>query len=203
MPSLPPLRHVGAWGLLLLAASPARADRISYTQWTQTDTPTVWADSPGQSRVVVTNPVRDPGPIHVLDFEGFLTAFSDAPDGRPDHFTHRPWDLLVFVRDGASGAVGHVRFTAELNGTLSRHTSALTSTLTSADTQVLDLKGHLYTFRVAVHVAPPAPGFGRGALGGYTAVRHNPEPSGLVLVALGGPLLGLRLWRWRRARPRG
>jgi hypothetical protein len=203
MRRLPALPCAGAWALLLLAAPAARADLIPrWTEWWSASPVAVQADRSGHSWVVFSHfgdhiKVAGSSDIGVAS----LRTVSNAPDAHPDTFTHRPWTLVLHVLDRASHKTGTLTFHGWFDGTLSRDSSNLRVHFDPRQ-QVLHLGHWLYKVRLTAFAAPgpPGSGAGSGAISARVSVQHNPEPSGLVLAALGGPLLGLRLWRRRRAK---
>lgn len=118
----------------------------------------------------------------------------------PAVFDHVPFKLMLFVRDRDSGATGNLTFRGSINGSLSPQFSTLTVTLTPPDSTTLHLGHHLYHLSIDPVTHLGLPGDPPGSIVADMTVSHNPEPSSLVLAALGVPCLGLRLWRRRSAR---
>jgi hypothetical protein len=128
-----------------------------------------------------------------------LRTISHASSDKPDRFTNASFSLALNFHDDTTGQSGVVRFNGVFNGTLSARSGTITAALDPATpaTTSLDLGHHLYT--VTLHTQTlGAPG-GRYAFTATVRVQHNPEPSTLLLAAVGAPLFGLTVWR-RRAR---
>ncbi len=126
-----------------------------------------------------------------------------ATAGETFTFTDHPYNLVVKLKDGPSGAVGSLTFTGQFSGTLSMQMADITTTMSSPLIQHLRLGNDFYTVNL---VAPPP--FGKGGPnfmmpgppstvwpGGFQAsisaqaIPRTPEPSSLVLAGLGA--LGL------------
>jgi hypothetical protein len=206
--------------LLLLATSPGRADLIMSNVFWRTPTD-VLADnglgrivfSPsqfpqtvaGSSGFVATTlqPVYTPPfwspPVPVPPFPpgpvpGPLPPPAPPPTD-PAVFDHAGFKLILFIQDVDSGAVGSLTFKGVINGSFSPQFSHLTVTLTPPDVSTLHLGHHLYhvTTDPSIHLGLPTDP--PGSIGADMTVTHNPEPSSLVLAAIGLPCLGLALRR--------
>jgi hypothetical protein len=192
------LPFIGAWSLLLLAGSAARADQIRWSERAVATPSTVWGDNQ-HGQIVFTPQMRHgrEGDTEIVATN--LRTISTASADKPDRFTNASFSLALRFHDEASGQDMQMKFNGVFNGTLSAHSGHITvdfDTNTPA-TQSRDLGHHLYT--VTLHPQDlGAPG-GRYAFTASVRVQHNPEPSTLLLAAVGAPLFGLTLWR-RRAR---
>jgi hypothetical protein len=185
--------------LLLLAGSPARADLIAWGEYWSVGPHVVWAKGPGNSRLVLSGEEAQHqmlGSSEVVAAN--VRAFSDAPATRPQTLA-APFSLILFIRDKATGLLGALTFTGTFNGTLSSKSAAVTLNPTSPASQTLHLGHHLYKVSLDQFSPPGPPGsHSAGAISAHVAVQNNPEPSSLILAALGVPLLGIPLYRGRK-----
>jgi hypothetical protein len=192
------LPFIGAWSLLLLAGSAARADQIPWSERTVATPSTVWGEN-HHGQIVFTPQVRHGREGDTEIVAANLRTVSTASATKPDQFTNASFSLALRFHDGDTGQNGEMRFNGVFNGTLSARSGHITVSFDAATppTQNMDLGHHLYT--VTLHPQDlGAPG-GRYAFTASVRVQHNPEPSTLLLAAVGAPLFGLTLWR-RRAR---
>jgi hypothetical protein len=120
----------------------------------------------------------------------------------PARFDHASFRLIQFIRDEESGVTGSLTFSGDITGTFSPQNAGLTVRITSPLSQTLHLGHHLFTVTIDQITQPGLPGDPPGSISAHVTVKHNPEPSSLVLAALGVPGLGLTFWRRRRARQR-
>jgi hypothetical protein len=115
------------------------------------------------------------------------------------------------IRDKASGETGALTFTGYFTGELSAHRIELENHFTGPTEQKIDLGHHIYDVTLGAFSPPGPPRTSRGASSGAPArgafsahvnVYHNPEPSALILAALGalGGAAALRRkgswWNW-------
>ncbi len=125
----------------------------------------------------------------VLSNSGTVSAAAAA---RPDHYTHRPFSLSLTITDLASRRSGKATFSGAIDGTASLFGSLLTVSLTSPASRQLHLGTHIYSIRLDSLVPPGPPNSAStGSIGATVVVSHNPEPSSLVLGAVGAMALGL------------
>jgi hypothetical protein len=119
-------------------------------------------------------------------------------------FTNRAYGLTMHLTDLGSGKSGDVSFTGVLNGSLSS-TFNLTNSFPNS-TQSLNLGGNQYTVTPGLFV-PPTQGV-PGSVGANVsvtpgaAINDVPEPTALLLAAVGASALGLQRWR-RKRQPAG
>jgi hypothetical protein len=209
-----------ALAFLFSAASAVTAAPVSWTYGWSTDTTTIAADPGGAGTISLTpNPggtTAGPGSIAALSF----TTLTAATDAAPDHFTGDTYGLTLSLTDNTTHASGALNFLGSVNGTLSAANDKLFLGYDHL-TGVLDLGGDQFDVTLAL---PPQPGLGivsaqvniQEATGGNTGgpppgptpgpqpgprpVPHDsPEPSALVLAALGLVGLGVQAWRRRAA----
>jgi len=165
------------WGAILVSGNP----KTQYTTWPSADTQNVIA--------------------------GQVWALSNAPGNSPVTFTHKEFDLSVTLHDNASNAKaeGTLTFQVFVDGTLSLHTSSLKTTVVyNGPKQPLHLGPPGIGRNYWVDLQPTliaAPGLDNATtLMATIKVDHNPEPASLVLAVMGLPLVGVSIWRKRRAR---
>jgi hypothetical protein len=153
-----------------------------------------------------------------------ITTFSSASVNAPDHFTNTKYSLILGLTDSASHRSGMLTFNGVLNGTLSLTSANIKNTFAGPLTQRLDLGGNLYTVTIGPYAAPGIPdatqtgsisahisvqpdapigggthGGGGGVQGAGGGSNQAPEPSTLLLAALGLSALALAGW-WRLLR---
>jgi hypothetical protein len=191
------LHFLGAWSLLLLAGSSARADLISWTERGVAGPQTVWGEN-HQGQIVFTPQMRRGRDGDTEIVAANLRTISHASADSPNQFVNASFTLALHFHDNQSGQNGLVTFKGVFNGTLSARSGNISVALdsTTPATQTMDLAHHLYSVTLNTP-ALGAPG-GRYAFTASVRVQHNPEPSSLLLAALGAPLLGLTAWRRRR-----
>ncbi len=188
--------------LVALLGGSARADQVVPWSYSWDATPSVLtADPPGTGTITLT---PNPGTsMQNTDdvLAALVSAASAAPAGRPDHFTAQKFTLSLNLEDLASQATHTFAFTQQLDGTLSSYTVKALTPLTQSFT----LGKSLYT--VALDPLPPLTPSPAGQTCGNGVhaevsveppAAHNPEPTTLVLAALGMAGGGLFLRRMRR-----
>ncbi len=205
----PTPRQLAAVALLLLAAPRLRADQISWGYNFDWGTSAVHnnADADDRGRVAfsplqgtLTGTLPTSATITAVNLE----AFSKAAAGDPAHFKNAEYTLVMRLTDASSGLTAAVTFEGVLNGTVSASGTSLRNTFVGQTEYTFNLDHHIYDISVGNFKAPGAPGSGDlGSIAVDVSVHHNPEPSALVLAALGLPALGFfRRGRGRR-RPTG
>lgn len=194
-------------GGLLAAGVPARADLLLWTEHWTVAPHNLKASGPGKGGVTIaTDPVSAPHLPGTLTVPvASLSSFSNDQSSTPQTFNDVPVTLTLKIHDLTDKKTGTLTFTGELNGTLNAKTSDLTLTW-DAPSQNLHL-GH-YWYDVTLHSLNPGGVQPTGSVEKMYAtinVHHNPEPSSLILAALGAPLFLLpgyrRYWRKRVAPP--
>lgn len=190
--------------LLCLSGSPLRADLIRWTySWSNTPT-VIHADAPGNGSIQLTGTVP---PQTVVGDSSIvatnLTTSSKAPATSPDHFTDKAYSLNLTIQDTDSKAAHTFTFNGRLNGSLTDSTSNIANTFVGPTTLQWTLGNHLYTVSIGPYVPPGAPGTsnsGSISARALVTVQTLPEPSSLLLSALGCGLVSLRCWRRRGKR---
>jgi hypothetical protein len=191
--------------LLLLVGSSARAELIAWS-YEGSGSPVVTADNTSTTGV---NFNYDPRTSVIGDSAlavANLWTFSQTQAPSADTLTHAGYTLSLNLADESSGKSGTVSFQGELNGTINAKSALLTNAFTSALTQSVALGANLYTVTLG-GFAPPGPptASNAGSISALITVHPNtvPEPSALVLAALGLGGLGFVSWRrWPFARLR-
>jgi hypothetical protein len=202
---------------LLFAGSITRADSFTI-QWDRDDPikgGAVLADAGGTGGVSFTN-MQETKPISIAPstngtppplintVASNLSTFSSANNGAFDSFTNAPWAMTVTLKDLASGTSGKLTFTGVVNGQLNTEKSSVSVTIDSLNAiQTLALGAHVFTVTLDTTVPPAEPGNQNfGSIGGHIKVEgggggieHTPEPSGIVLSALGLSCLAVAAWR--------
>jgi hypothetical protein len=130
--------------LLLLTILTARAEFVpwDYT-WVRT-TPVVTADRGSLGAIALQNAPAGHGDGTATIAVTGLQGFSFADDRRPDVFTQQHWGLTLLLRDEASGELGSLTFTGQLNGTLTASRANVATTFTDP-VQAIRLGRNLYT----------------------------------------------------------
>jgi hypothetical protein len=197
-----------AIALLLSAAARARADQISWS----------YSFSASSSTIQSNGAADDAGYISVSAVQGTLTgtlpmatsitaanleAFSTASAKTPATFNNVEYTLTMKLTDLSSGLQAAVTFEGVLNGTVSASGSSLTNKFVGQTSFSYNLNHHIYDISIGNFQQPGAPGSagatGLGSIDINVTVHHNPEPSSLLLGALGLPALGLFRKRRRPA----
>ena len=197
------------WAALLAAflpAAPVRADFIPWKySWSRSPS-IIYSDSSNNSYIYLSeeSPLVNAG-NNTWVVATNLSVVSDADPEDPATFTNKPYTLTLFLLDVQSNASGTLDFSGVLNGTISQFTADVTTQFTSLTNQQLTLGTHLYDITIGPYAPPGPPEANQpGAISGHVMVRvtdiqKTPEPSSLILAALGVPL-GYRLLRRRAAR---
>jgi len=128
-----------------------------------------------------------------------IYASSSSAAATPDVFTKQTFSVVVGILDKDSNKSGLATFVGTVDGELWLSGNNLDFTFDKMK-QTLHLGHYLYDIRLR-EVAPPGAGYGVGAITAEVKVRHNPEPSAVLLAALGLPLLSARYLRRKRRAP--
>jgi hypothetical protein len=185
---------------LLVSGSRAQADLIVWTERSFAKPVVLPATGPGKGAVVV---VSDPFPSAHLHGTSTipvarLFAFSNDTTKTPQILKDVPITLTLKIHDLTQKLNGSVTFTGEVSGTLTDKKTNVTLTWNSPTERL-----HLgkYWYDVTLHPLDPGGPRKTGYVGTVFAtvkVHHNPEPSSLVLAALGVPVFMFFGWRrWR------
>jgi hypothetical protein len=193
--------HLGAVLALFVAVSSARADRIAWT-FAGSGTGVVSSAFPGTGGVMFTYDPKSPalGPSHIAIAN--LWTFSEAAQTQPDLFSKAGYQVALEITDAESSQSGIVTFAGELSGALTAKSALVTNTFLGPTSQMLTLGNNAYTVALTAFVPPGPPNSSNaGAISALvTAMPITvPEPSTVVLVALGAAGLGLARWRRLRA----
>lgn len=128
-----------------------------------------------------------------------IWSFSTASASNPQA-VNLPFAINLKITDHASGVSAYVSFSGALSGNIWKNGSSLNPTFSSPLTQAVDIDHHLYTITFKSFTPPEGTGHATGSFTFDVKVQHNPEPSTLVLAAIGVPFVGLRLRRRYRRR---
>jgi hypothetical protein len=104
----------------------------------------------------------------------------------------------IFIRDGTSGETGSATFDFQMSGRLSSSAAWLAMVPQGPTSHTLHLGQYYYTISADPFRPPEDASRLAGRLFFDVAVRHNPEPSSLILAGLGLSLVGARVRRRRR-----
>jgi hypothetical protein len=188
-----PLR-AAALAALFLAAPAAHADPVGWA-YTWDVTPKVLTGDPGSTGSVTFTPppAGSAAAGNSTVVAAALSALSSASPSHPDTFSGQGYTLKLTLTDDTSGQSGVLTFAGKLFGSMSAASSNITNAFTAPLTQSLTLGGHTYTVTIGPFVAPGGPmEENKGAVSAQVAVgptvSNAPEPSSLLLAALGLPL---------------
>jgi hypothetical protein len=178
------------------AGSQARAEIIHWT-YSWTASPNVLpADGNGTGGVAFTNmhPQRatNSGPF----IETYMMSFSSADPRHPDHIWNRRVRFTLHVTDDQTRASGQLTFTGLVSGWFTADNVHLNLSFLGPLKQRLHLGHHFYDVTVPPMVQDNT--FFPVAVYAKMVAMHNPEPSTLVLGALGLCGAGFAAWRKRR-----
>jgi hypothetical protein len=213
--------------LLLLGASPARADFMNWSySWKLTAGPTFTSSNSNVSVALANGASQGAATLPAAA----ISASSASPT--TDSF-NASYGLSLSIKDNPSGNAGTLTWNGQISGTVGPGTSTLQNTFSAPLTESLTLAGHIY--KVTLEPSPaniPAPnsntralidaqvavsdastggggntggtgntGGGTGKTGGGPGpqVSSTPEPSSLLLAGCALSLASAAGWR-RRAR---
>jgi hypothetical protein len=192
--------------------------RADFVSWQYNFTPSaiaIPANSPGTGGLTLTNePVKQAdGTSDVVVTN--IRAFSSAARNHPDTFTHANFSFSLVLTDLASHQSATTTFSGFFSGSISQTSSNVLATYTAPLSRTFTLGGHVYTVNLG-NYSPPGPpdASNAGSISAHVAVDeftppgggpgptgNAPEPSTLLLSALGLSSLGMAGWRkWRRRR---
>jgi hypothetical protein len=215
-------------GWLLCAGSAARADMTptQTAQWSYNFSPTMKNNqvlaTDGLSGVNFTNEptTHEPGNTSTQIVASNLKVFSNSAS--PVGFGSGGGYSFALTLTDPSGATANYVFNNTLSGTMSAHSSTVTSQLsgfsgtvtvngkttsfTGPNAPTITLGNSNYQVSMTSFTGPSAPdAHNSGAIGGFVTVTPGnivpatvPEPSSLVLCGLGLSFAGLAIWRKRR-----
>jgi MYXO-CTERM domain-containing protein len=184
--------------LLFFAGAEARAEIIHYT-YSWTASPFVLeADDHGTGGVAFTHQ----RPLHVVNSQpiiaSYLVSFGDAAPQHPDHIKNKKVQLTLHLTDDQTHVSGTMTFTGLVNGWFTGSNVYLTLSFLGPLKYKLHLGHHNYVVSLPPKIIDNSV-FPLAIQAGMVAT-HNPEPSGLVLGALGLAGAGVAAWRRRRRR---
>ncbi len=199
-----PLTAALVW--LLAPPAAARAEFIPWKyNWARSPS-VVNADAPGTGFITLTDETLKSAAGDSDIVATNIKVVSTAPVNNPDVYTNASYTLTLFLLDVESNLSGTMAFTGLFNGTASSLSASISNTVTGDTTQELVLGSNRYTVTIGPFTPPGPPGSDNAGAVSATAqvsveaIHKTPEPSTLVLAAVGLPFAGCALWRRRRAR---
>jgi hypothetical protein len=180
---------------LAATSSPARGDALAPWSYTTTSSTNTF----GPSNATVMEVGNHGHTIGSHDITG-ATFYSVGTSSTPVVLTPTDFTETVWITDRASKQSAPVTFDLTLSGSVSQTGSWLAVTPDGPTTQTVHLGHYYYTVTVEPFQAPADASPYGGRLVFDVQVQHNPEPSSLILAAVGLPLLGIA--RWRKRLPR-
>ncbi len=198
-----------AAAVLGFAASPVHADLLpsfSYT-WDQSPT-TLVSDGTGTGSISISvGSGTATAPTSIVAAN--LSVITSAKAPALDTYTNKAYQLTLALTDTASNQTGQFVFNGVLNGSANTTSSNFTNKYTGPTTLTEHLGNWDYSVHILDLVVPPISGgttqggisadvtaspFASGGTGGgtgggtQTTTQATPEPSALLLAALGLPL---------------
>lgn len=189
---------------LLLPSASARGDFIRWKYNWSRSPDKVYSDTSNTSYISLTDEQLRTAAGSSDIVATNLKVTSDADPENPATFTNKAYTLTLFLLDIDSNKSGKLDFTGLLNGTVSAMSSNLENAFTGQTIQTLVLGDNLYTVTIGPYTPPGPPGSNNsGAIAAHANVRvtqihKTPEPSTILLVLSGVPLMGYRAWRRKR-----
>lgn len=165
-------------------AIPARAEFMVPPIWTYTAVSSPNPITSGDATVVIQGK-HGPGWREIVA----ANVFTYDSSRTPTVIDPTPFTETLYVRD-ATGNVGSVSFDFLLSGMVSRKAAHLAIVPNGPTSHEVHIGRFFYTFTVENFEAPDKTSAFGGTLEFKVDIRHNPEPSSLLLAALGVPLLG-------------
>lgn len=209
MSNAPAPRAAAALVVFFTLAPAARADWIAWTYSWSNSPQTILADNPaGGGEITLSNQPTQAAVGNSDIVATNIRTYSTASPSAPDTFTNKAYTLTLTLTDSASGQSGTAVFTGIFNGTLTAASSNISNTFTGATTAILDLGNNQYTVTLTAYTPPgPTGSVNAGGIGAHASVvvsqihlADTPEPTALLLAALGIPLAALRFGRSRLRR---
>ena len=206
-------RYVSAVALVLLLGAGVRADLTPETvQWTYNFTPgapAVTADGNPNAGVSFTNekPKTATGSSDIVATN--LRVFSASPGNSPDHLTSNGAYTLTLVlaeTENGNTTTATLHFSGKLSGKLSADNANVSNVFGANNIQPVSLGSFNFTVALTSYTPPGPPDQTQaGAISAHVTVStltptQVPEPSSMLLSALGLSFLGGAAWRKRRGR---
>lgn len=199
----------------LWLASDAQAAFVNWSyNWSRVPSDVISADAFGTSRISLTDEPLGRATNSSDIVATNIRIFSDAKRATPNSFLDAAYALTLRITDDASGESGTVNFSGTFSGTASATSADISTTITSATQHELVLGGHRYIVSLDSYSPPGPPGINNaGSLSAAVEVvpkevdppppppNDVPEPSTMLLSALGLSMFGMASWRkWKAAR---
>ena len=188
----------------LSAGSAAHASEISWSYHFVSDGHPINFVHSNKAFGLVGLPGNGSGSLHTsagatTDISTKIWSFSTASASHPQSVGNLPFAINLKITDRASGVSAYVSFSGILSGNIWNHGSTLSAKFSGPTTQQVDINHHLYTVSYESFTPPEGPGHA-GKFTFDAKAQNNPEPSTLVLAAIGVPFFGVSLRRRARRR---
>jgi hypothetical protein len=199
-----PALVLAAFVWLLVPATPARGAFIPWKYNWSRNPSIIYSDTSHTTYITLTDEQLRSAAGSSDIVATNIRTFSDADPAHPAPFTHSDYTLTLYLLDVNSNKSGTLQFSGFLDGAVSSLSSNFQNTFNAPQSQILDLGDNQYTVKITSFTPPGPPGASNaGAISAHasvsvTQIQKTPEPSTLVLLLCGGPVLGYRAWRRRR-----
>jgi hypothetical protein len=201
---------IAALAVVLLGSAAAQASPVppANLQWTYNFTPGAPAlpvDGGGSSYVGFTNePTKAAvgnSDVVATNLRVFSAATASVPDTLSASGDYSLTMVLSTVDNGTPYSAS-LTFTGELDGTFSAESANIKNTFGPNSTQTVQLGSYIFTVSLVAYTPPGPPDqVNAGSLAAHvevTLAEETPEPSTMLLSALGLSCLGGAAWRKRR-----
>jgi hypothetical protein len=204
---------LAALALALLAGTAAQAASIpaENLQWTYNfspGSPSVVSDNNASSYIGLTNePTKaavGSSDIVATNLRAFSAATAAAPDTLMTGGNYSLTLVLSTVDDGVPFSTS-MTFNGKLTGTFSAESANISNVFGSNSTQTVQLGNYFFSVSLVAYTPPGPPDqLNAGSLAAHVTVsstgpaEESPEPSTMLLSALGLTCLGGAAWRKRR-----
>ncbi len=166
--------------------------------WTFTSAPSVGLIASSDSSASVVLQGRTSSHVGSSPITG-LNLFTYDNSSSPSSLAPTTFTDTILIHDLGSGQTGSATFQFQLSGRVASNAAYLSVLPTGITTEQLHVGHYYYTITAEPFQAPLHANPYGGWLDFQVRVRHNPEPSSLVLAALGLPVMGWVRRRRRRA----
>jgi hypothetical protein len=196
---------------LLGGAAPAASIPASNLQWTYNfspGSPSVVSDTNPSAYVQFTNEPTKAAVGNSDIVATNLRVFSAATAAAPDVISaggNYSLTLVLSTVDNGTPYSTSMTFNGKLDGTFSAESANLTNTFGANATQTVQLGTYFFTVSLVAYTPPGPPDqLNAGSLAAHVSVSSagpgeiSPEPSTMLLSALGLTCLGGAAWRKRR-----
>jgi hypothetical protein len=181
-----PSPYLCSLAAVLCLAAASRADLVPWTYSVAPNSPNpVTADgSVSKSSLLLSGEttVNAAGSTGIV-LSGLTTISTQSPT-TPDTFTAKPWSVSLMITDTPSGLSKTVTVGGTFSGTASSGSSIISNTFTTGPV-TFTLGSDTYTVTPDSFLSPSVPNASNSGGVGATVSVSTPEPSSLVLYALG------------------